>query len=232
MLVMITDNVMDITHRLLRQQAEEISPTIFTEKQEACEARILAVAEGLMARHGRGHLTASALAAALRMSTAKLRWYFTDMDAVLGEILHRHLNALGKALRAVPVGPDRPRQARAAWLAHTRLLFGGFIPGHQLLVRDRHLLPEDMREEIEQRLHTLAMQLGPGREVETLALLDTPCLSPAQIEAMLATLDEKPKADLILRPPAISTSPSPSPSPSPSWHSPPPKMQIVGINSA
>jgi AcrR family transcriptional regulator len=195
---------MSIPHRILRQQAEEISPTIFTEKQEACEKRILQVAEGLMAQHGAGCVTAKCLAAALRMSPASLRWYFTDMHAVLGEILNRHLTALGRAVAAVPAGANRTKAARAAWLAYTRRPFAGFIQCHELLVRDRHLLPPDLRDPIEQRLHHVAMLVGPGREVETVALLDTPCLSPAQIEAMLATLEQPPQAEpatpLILMP--------------------------------
>jgi AcrR family transcriptional regulator len=160
-----------------------------TPRQLASEDRILAVARTVMAEHGRDTITLAGMALALRIAASTLRHYFCDLDALLSEILCRHLQRLAYALGDVPHdAPDRLPRMRAAYLAHTRTIQGGFTEAHLLLVRDRHLLPGDLLPRIEALRHDLGDILAYGHAEEVLALLDDRELNAPAIEARLAAI--------------------------------------------
>src|SRR5271154_1899663 len=113
---------MNTPARILRATAEahHIRPAP-TPRQLAQENRIVAVAQTVMAEHGRHTITLTAMALALRIARSTLRHYFCDLDALLAEILHRHLHRLARALAEIPFDdPDLHRKRRAAYLAATR----------------------------------------------------------------------------------------------------------------
>src|ERR1700676_629281 len=89
-----------------------------TARELAREERIVAVAQTVMADHGRHTVTLTNMALAVRMAPATLRHYFCDLDALLAEILHRHLTRLATAFGEIPYDdPEIHRKRRAAYLA-------------------------------------------------------------------------------------------------------------------
>ena len=96
--------------RILRATADshhqrpELSP-----RQLACEERILAVSQTVMAVHGRDTISFTTMALALRMVRSTLRHYFCDLDVLLSEILRRHLRRLAYAIGDVPTPPRTAR---------------------------------------------------------------------------------------------------------------------------
>jgi AcrR family transcriptional regulator len=153
------------------------------------EERILAVAQTVMAEHGRHEISFTSMALALRMVRATLRQHFCDLDELLAAILHRHLRRLSYAIGEVPQdAPDRLPKMRAAYLAHTRTILGGYTEAHLLLVRDRHLLPAELFASIDSIRHNLGDILAYGHAEEVLDLLDMRSLSAPRIEAHLALI--------------------------------------------
>jgi AcrR family transcriptional regulator len=225
-LILLTLVRMPLPLRIIRTTALEFDPRprAFSPREQERHDRILQTATGVMARHGRNEITFSAFAGAMRLDRQALRFHFADLDALLADILHRHLRALSAALGNIPAGTtDRPRAWRAAWRAYTRTAFGGLTDPHLLLVRDRHLLPDDLRPGIEATLQPL-VQLLAGRDRhltpdEILAILDNPDLTPEEVEVQLATADPEPEAvAMIPEPPAAPGPPSePEPDPPP-WN--------------
>jgi len=196
--------------RILRADAEKLErdPPDLTQRELEQYTRILTVAEGLMARHG---MTASGLAQALRMGPATLRRHFSDLDILLATLISRHQRKLIHALGQVPRdAPNRPQKLRAAYLAYTRSDPGAVTDAHLLLVRDRHLLPEDLLTHIEATRRNLGETLAPGQAEEALALLDMPALNAPCIEAALAaiTATEQPKPAQPAPKPAAATVPA------------------------
>ena len=177
--------------RILRADAEKLErdPPDLTKREQEQYTRILTVAEGLMARHGIHTMTASGLAQALRMGTGTLRRHFPDLDVLLATLISRHLRKLAHAISKIPHdAPDRAQKLRAAYLAYTRSDPGTVTDAHLLLVRDRHLLPEDLLTHIEATRRNLGETLAPGHAEEALALLDMPALDAPRIEAALAAI--------------------------------------------
>jgi len=175
--------------RILRADSENLDrgPPKFTARQRERHERVVAHATLHMARYGRHSLTFRNLATGLTMSPATLRLHFADLDALLAEILHRHLRALSQAIGEIPYdSPDRDSRRRAAYMAITRTGLGGFTPAHHLLVQERHTLPDDVRDIIEQTRSVIGESLAGARGPEALAYLDTPFLDAARIEANLA----------------------------------------------
>jgi AcrR family transcriptional regulator len=185
--------------RILRADAEDLErePPALTQREQEQYTRILAIAEGIMARRGTHTMTASGLAQALHMGAATLRRHFADLDVLLATLVSRHLRKIGRALREVPQeAPDRPQKLRAAYLAYTRTNPGSLTDAHLLLVRDRHLLPEDLLTHIEVIRRGLGDTLAPGHAEAALGLLDLPCLDAPRIEAAFAAVTaaaEQPK---------------------------------------
>ena len=182
---------MHIPARILRNDAirADRNPPIPSTRDLTTRDRIVDLGQALMARHGRHAISMTAFALALGHCTATIRRHFADLDALLAAILQRHLQRLSEALSEVPYdAPDRPAAMRAAYLAATRSALGGFTEGHLLLVRDRHLLPDDELIPIEETLYGLGCILAGDHGTPAMALLDTPALGATQIELMLAAL--------------------------------------------
>jgi AcrR family transcriptional regulator len=178
-------------NRILRADAEDLErdPPDLTPREVEQYNRILAVAEGIMARRGIHTMTVSGLAEALRMGTATVRRHFSDLDALLATLLCRHLRKLAYAIGKIPHDvADRPQKMRAAYLAYTRKELGGYTEAHLLLVRDRHLLPHDLLGNIEATRHDLGDILAHGFAEDVLTLLDLRTLDAARVEATLATI--------------------------------------------
>ena len=103
-----------------------IGRPVLTGRQRDREDKILIAGEKLMARFGRHGITFALVAASVSISRATLFFHFTDLDALLGEILRRHLRALATALGEVPrETPNRQPVLRATYLHATRGPFGG-----------------------------------------------------------------------------------------------------------
>src|SRR5271163_3368876 len=138
--------------RILRADAQNLErdPPDLTPREQEQLTRILTLAEGILARRGIHTMTATGLAHALSIGPGTLRRHFSDLDVLLATLIRGHLRKIAHALREVPQdAPDRPQKLRAAYLAYTRATQGGFTEAHLLLVRDRHLLPEDLLAPIE-----------------------------------------------------------------------------------
>ena len=182
--------------RILRNMVERVAPRPpLNPRQQEREHRILQAGEALMAGFGRQGITFALLATALRISAASLRWHYADLDALLVEILRRHLRVIAAALDAVPAAaPNRGPALRAAYLAATRNPDGTLKPAHVLLTRDRHLLPPDELSPIEKARDSLARQLAAGGPADTMDIADTPWIDASRIEPVLATLAANPPA--------------------------------------
>ena len=202
--------------RLLRADAEELErdPPDLTPRELEQFTRILTVAEPIMARRGPHTMTLPGLAEALRMSARTVRRHFSDLDALLATLLRRHLRKLSYAIGKVPHNAaDRPQKMRAAYLAYTRTADGNYTDAHLLLVRDRNLLPEDLRTQIEATRRDLGNVLAHGFAEEVLTLLDLRTLDAPRIEATLATIIVT--APKQAAPPPKPTAPRASPRPAP-----------------
>ena len=174
------------------------------------EERILAGAQTAMAELGRGAITFTSMALALRMVRATLRHHFCDLDELLAAILHRHLRRLSYAIGEIPQdAPDRPQKMRAAYLAHTRTILGGYTEAHLLLVRDRHLLPAELLTSIDFIRHNLGDILAYGHAEEALDLLDSRYLSASRIEEFVAMLTAPQAEPEPAQPPIAATAPLP-----------------------
>ena len=178
--------------RICRAIVQEIiGRPVLTGRQRKREDQILIAGEKLMARFGRYGVTFALVAASVSITRATLFFHFTDLDALLGEILRRHLRALAKSLGEVPHdAPNRQPALRATYLAATRGPFGGLSDAHLLLTRDRHLLPEDELEGIELTWRSLGENMAGDLGEEALDLLERPWLTAARVEPLLATLEE------------------------------------------
>ena len=191
---------MHINPRILRAEADAFDrqQRFLPERDRQRREHILTVAQALLSRHGRHAITFGAMAAALRMAPATLRRHFIDLDALLGEILSRHLLALAAAMGQVPFNdPDRSRKKREAYFTFTHGPFGSLTEAHLLYTRDRHSLPEDLLTSLEQTREGLGEFLAGPNGREALLLLDTPYIPLTNIEAMLAALPQETAAETL-----------------------------------
>jgi AcrR family transcriptional regulator len=175
--------------RLLRADAEELErdPPELTPREQEQYARIVTLAEGIMARRGMHTMTFTGLARALCMGTCTVRRHFSDLDVLLATLLRGHLRKLTCAINKIPRdAPDRQQKMRAAYLAYTRTDLGNHTDAHLLLVRDRNLLPDDLLTHIEGARRGLGDILAHGHSEAALNLLDTCSLDAPCIEAALA----------------------------------------------
>jgi AcrR family transcriptional regulator len=182
---------MSIPARILRARARDRAPAEYalTARQQNRHEHIVATAQYLMSAYGSANIAFRDLAIALRMGSATLRFHFVDLDALLGEILLRHLQALATAIGCIqPDGADPNPARRAAYLAYTRGAGGGLTEAHLLLVRDRHLLPPDLLDGLEGMRRHIGEQLAGDMADEALLLLDCPRMDGPRIEAYLAAI--------------------------------------------
>ena len=160
---MLTISVMHPPARICRAIVQEIiGRPVLSARQQQREREILVAGEKLMARFGRHGVTPALIAASVSLSRATLFFHFTDLDALLGEILRRHLRQLEAALAAVPHNiATRQADLRAAYRAATTAPTGGPSDAHVLLARDRALLPVDQRQGLDQTWQSLTEKF-PG----------------------------------------------------------------------
>jgi AcrR family transcriptional regulator len=184
---------MPIPVRLLRATAEDMPGARHrpTHQEQERETRIIAAATTLMAIYGRPGLSMYGVAAALRMSPATLRRHFPDLDSLLAEILFRHLSSIAAAIGQAPALPatasmaQRRAARRAVYIRVTRGPLNAPTHAHLLLIRERHVLPPDIAENVEKLRDQIGDMLAGDNAEAALALLDT-SLPAARIEAMLA----------------------------------------------
>ncbi len=169
-----------------------------------------------MARHGRAGMTLTGFAHAMRMSPSALKTHFSDLDALLAEVLYRHLANIAAAIGAAKAPRDatiaqRRAARRAAYITFTRTPYSAPTEAHLILLRERHALPADLAGPIEDLRYQIGEMLAAEHAEAALALMDTPTLQPPQIEAMLAAIPEAPSwADKPQQTPAATPAPSPS----------------------
>jgi AcrR family transcriptional regulator len=192
--------------RVLRALADEISaPPYRTRRQNDRHDRILTITEVIMARYGCHGVTFRALAVALRMATVTLINHFVDRDAICGEILRLHLRRIADAIGNIPQEAENRRALqRQAYLAVTRTPAGGLTNAHLILTRDRHFLPLDELDSIEDMRRTVAELLAEPGAPHILDMLDTPWLAPHQIEAAITLLAPAIPAPELIQDPAFS----------------------------
>ncbi len=179
--------------RILRAEIEDIPgarPRLSERERERQEV-ILAAGRRVLVNHGRANIRLTDLAVALGMAPGTVRRYFPDLDSLLGEILTRHLlaisSAIGKAVQGLSHAQRQPA-ARAAYLEATRTVLGGQTEAHLLLLRERHHLPPDQLDCIEQTRAGLGELLAGELATAALSLLDMAEFNGAQIEGMLCLL--------------------------------------------
>lgn len=203
---------MKIPARILRSHVMDIDRTLreLTQREEAREERILQDAQFLIARFGAAAITFTNLAIAIKVAPATMRRHFPDFDALLGEIMRRHLRAVAKAIAEIPPeAPDRRRQQRAAYLTATRNI-GAPTEAHLILTTYRNTLPEDERTTVNDLRGQIGEMLSPGEAEATLHLLDCPHFDIAQIEAMLTAAQSPSPQPQPAAPPAAEPQPPPA----------------------
>ena len=196
--------------RHIRTLLDDLSPPRHrTTRELDQEARIVAAATAAFARFGRSHITLANFAAGLRLSPATIRRHFPDLHTLLAEILRRHLLAIATAIGDANPNPLAPHAARqAAYIAATRNGFGAPTAPHILLLRDRHTLPEDLAEPIDQlRLQIGDLLAGPRADL-ALAILDEPTCPEPEALTLLATLSPTPHLTATPIPPANQSHPA------------------------
>ncbi len=194
--------------RHIRILLDDLSPPRHrTTRELDQEARIITAATAAFARFGRSHITLANFAAGLRLSPATIRRHFPDLHTLLAEILRRHLLAIATAIGDANPNPLAPHAGRqAAYIAATRNGFGAPTAPHILLLRDRHTLPEDLAEPIDQlRLQIGDLLAGPRADL-ALAILDEPTCPEPEALTLLATLSPTPHLTATPIPPVATQS--------------------------
>jgi AcrR family transcriptional regulator len=171
--------------RLLRAAAAELPGCLpaLTPREDELHHRLITAATVLMARFGFAHISLAEFILALRVTKNAFRRLFCDMEGLCGEILIRHLTEL--LTFVTHAAQDSPGR-RAAYLTFTRSHWGDPTYAHLLLVRDRHLLPPDLREQIEALRTQLGQLLAGEHGASALALLDDFTARPDNIEPAIA----------------------------------------------
>jgi AcrR family transcriptional regulator len=179
--------------RILRAHADDLPnarPKLSARELDR-EDRILDTARALMVRFGRVNITFQSLAVAMRMSPATIRRHFADLDSILFTLIRRHLQAIPRALAAVPhTHPNAHAARRAAYTDFTRNGFSAPTPDHILLNRERHTLPPDLLEHIENLRDLIGGMLGRAYPETLLSLLDNCFLQPPQIESIINNIED------------------------------------------
>jgi AcrR family transcriptional regulator len=158
-----------------------------SDKQREREARIIAATQILMVGFPDDRFTIGKVALALRMTPAAIRQYFIDIETIVAQILIRHLIAVHRAIAKIPhEAPNRMALQRAAYLDATRHPWGGFTETHDLLIRMRKTLPEDLAKPVEDMRQVIGETLGGEHAEAALMLLDSLHLEPGEIEAAFA----------------------------------------------
>ena len=168
--------------RALRRHLDHAGhpPLPLTKRQAETRARILTLAQCLMAEFGAKTIRFTALAHALRISPATLRFHFADHDALLAALLTGHLESLAETLAATPAtGKNRRAERRAAYRAATRTPSGTLTEAHTLLRRDRHSLHPEERAAIDTTRRRIATLLAGDAAPHTSVHPAPPKAAPA-----------------------------------------------------
>lgn len=116
---------------------------------EAKRRRILEVAAPLFARHGYDRTSLAMIGAAAGVAKSLVYHYYRDKDAVLADLLRRHLEELVAAVEAASAPDDRPPERRLADMAAALLEhYRDADAEHEVQIAHLKLLPEPVREEL------------------------------------------------------------------------------------
>jgi AcrR family transcriptional regulator len=204
-----------IPHRILRAEADDLYDRTQDWRPKTLKRHeyIRNIGLTLLARHGRARVTFKGLAAAVALSQQTLAMHFIDLDAFIEDILLNHLYTLAEAVTPIQgKTPAAYAARRQAWLAATRMEDGDFTPAHTILLRDRHLLPEDLFDEIDGAYQGIGEHLAPENthaETDVLARIDRPTTTQANVESLFPATPAKLAA--------------PAPKPAPTRPPPPPR---------
>ncbi len=126
---------------------------------EAKRRRILEVAAPLFARHGYDRTSLAMIGAAAGVAKSLVYHYYRDKDAVLFDLLRRHLEELVAAVEEAAVADARPAARRLADMAIALLEhYRDADAEHQVQIAHLKLLPEPERArllDLERRLVAL-----------------------------------------------------------------------------
>jgi AcrR family transcriptional regulator len=150
---------MQLSIRALRRHLDHAGhpPLPLTKRQAETRARILTLAQCLMAEFGAKSIKFTALAHALRIAPATLRFHFADHDALLAALLTCHLESLAETLAETP---NAGKERRAAYRAATRTTSDTLTEAHTLLRRDRRALHPEERAAIDTARRRIATLLA------------------------------------------------------------------------
>ncbi len=116
---------------------------------EVKRRRILEVAAPLFARHGYDRTSLAMIGAAAGVAKSLVYHYYRDKDAVLGDLLRRHLTELLTAVEAAAAADERPADRRLADMAIALLEhYRDADAEHEVQIAHLKLLPEPVREEL------------------------------------------------------------------------------------
>jgi len=116
---------------------------------EAKRRRILEVAAPLFARHGYDRTSLAMIGAAAGVAKSLVYHYYRDKDAVLADLLRRHLEELLAAVEAAAAPDARPAARRLADMAVALLEhYRNADAEHEVQIAHLKLLPEPVREEL------------------------------------------------------------------------------------
>lgn len=116
---------------------------------EAKRKRILEVAAPLFARHGYDRTSLAMIGAAAGVAKSLVYHYYRDKDAVLADLLRRHLEELVAAVEAAAAPDARPPERRLADMAVALLEhYRDADAEHEVQIAHLKLLPEPVREEL------------------------------------------------------------------------------------
>ncbi len=116
---------------------------------EAKRKRILEVAAPLFARHGYDRTSLAMIGAAAGVAKSLVYHYYRDKDAVLADLLRRHLEELVAAVEAAATPDARPPARRLADMAVALLEhYRDADAEHEVQIAHLKLLPAPVREEL------------------------------------------------------------------------------------
>jgi AcrR family transcriptional regulator len=212
--------------RLLRATASDIPGLrpVLSPRELDRKNLILKAARTLFAVHGRHTMSLASFALAIWVSPNLIRRLFIDLDGLLAELIQNHLQDISRALGAVPAdAPDRDAARRQAYYGATRTPRGGLNEAHLLLTRDRHHLPADLLDPIEQIHASIAFDLAPAQPFVAMALLDNPSLSPTEIDEEFSVRKNAPALPAAPKPHLLHQAP-----PAHRYHAQPPHQARAG----
>ncbi len=199
---------MKIPTRILRAKVEECDPypPQLTEQQLRLQERIHVIGTNLYATYSSRDLSFNQFAEALKISPRALKYFYVDIESLIGGLIRRHLMALAAELGKIPwEAENRAAKMRRAYYNYTHKGFGALTDAHTLFTREAALLPDDERQSIDTIALAMGQNIAGYAGVEALRLLDTPYLPLERIEELLFPN----------QPPLPKPEPTPEPEPEP-----------------